>query len=289
MKFKLLFKNFKNNFIMKKLEKLFVLMTVISIVTMLGSCNRDEDEVQNFVAKTEIADYLNLVDAFSFETEEEITNTDDGLKSAELVSCLTVTIHENENGEFWPRSWTLDYGTENCTCLLGNTKRGKINVKISDWWRNEGSLKEITFEDFYMNDNKMEGIKTILNTGLNENGNLTFTKKVSDAKITNTDGLTITWSCEKQSEQIEGGATTLFADNVWAVTGAGSGINLDEKAFTMKITSALIYKTGCFYPVSGTVEIETEGESVKTIDYGTGDCDNKANVTVGDVTETIEL
>jgi len=274
---------------MKKVRKFLALMTAISVVIMFSSCNKDEDAVHNFVAKTEIADYLNLVDVFSFETEEEITNTDDALKSAELVSCLKVTIHENENGEFWPRSWTLDYGTENCTCLSGNTKRGKINVKISNWWLNEGSLKEITFEDFYMNDNKMEGKKTILNTGLNENGNLSFIKKVTDAKITNADGLTMTWNCEKQSELIDGGETLLFADNVWSVTGTGSGINLDEKAFTMKIISALIYKTGCFYPVSGTVEIETEGEPVKTIDYGTGDCDNKANVTVVDVTETIEL
>jgi hypothetical protein len=274
---------------MKKVGKFFVLTTAISVITMFSSCNKNEDAVQDIVAKTETTDYLNLVDAFSFETEEEITNSDDDLKSAELLSCLTVTIHQNENGEFWPRSWTLDYGTENCTCFLGNTKRGKINVKISDWWRNEGSLKEITFEDFYMNDNKMEGIKTILNTGLNENGNLTFTKKITNAKITNTDGLTISWNCEQQSEQIEGGTTVLFADDVWEVTGGGSGVNLDEKAFKMKITSALIYKTGCFYPISGTVEIEIEGEPVKTIDYGTGDCDNKATVTVGDVTETIEL
>ena len=283
---------------MKKVGKLFVLMTAISVINMFSSCNKDESAPTSapFVkipppslAKTEITDYLNLVDVFSLETEEEITNTDDALKSAELESCLTVTIHENENGEFWPRSWTLDYGTENCTCFTGNTKRGKINVKISDWWLNEGSLKEITFEDFYMNDNKMEGIKTILNTGLNENGNMTFTKKVTDAKITNTDGLTIIWNCEKQSEQIEGGETLLFADNVWSVTGSGFGINLDEKAFTMKITSALIYKTGCFYPVSGIVEIETEGEAVKNIDYGTGNCDYLATVTIGRVTETIEL
>jgi hypothetical protein len=274
---------------MKKEGKIFILITVISGITMFSSCNKDEDAIQNFVAKTEITDYLNLVDVFTLATEEEITSIDDGLKSAELVSCLTVTIHENENGEFWPRNWILDYGTENCTCLPGNTRRGKISVYISDWWRNEGSLKEITYEDFYMNDNKMEGIKTIMNTGLNGNGNLTFTKKVTDAKITNTEGLTIFWNSERQSEQIEGGETILFADNVWAVTGSGSGINLDEKAFAMKIISPLIYKTGCFYAVSGTIEIETEGESVKTIDYGTGDCDNKVKVTVGDVTETIEL
>ena len=275
---------------MKKVRKLLVLMMVISGTFIFYSCNKNEVESEILVNKTELSDYLSLVDGFSLATEEEITSGEnDGLKSAELLSCLNVTIHKNENNEFWPRSWTLDYGNENCTFFSGNTKRGKIHVSLSDLWRNEGSLREITFEDFYMNDNKMEGVKTILNTGKNENGNLTFTKKVAAAKITNPDGLTISWNCEKQSELIEGGATFLFADDVWAVTGEGSGVNMDEKQFTMKIISALIYKNGCFYPVSGTVEIETDREALKTIDYGTGDCDNVATVTTGDVTEIIKL
>jgi hypothetical protein len=275
---------------MKNVRKLLVFMMVIFGITVFNSCNKNEIETEKLVLKTENSDYLGMVDIFSLATEEEITSGEnDGLKSAELLSCLTVTIHENENNEFWPRSWTLDYGTENCECFSGNTKRGKINVTLSDWWRNEGSFREITFEDFYMNDNKLEGVKTILNTGKNESGNLTFTKKVTNAKLTNTDGLSISWNCEKQSEQIEGGTTILFADDVWSVTGTGVGVNLDEKQFTMKITSALIYKNGCFYPLSGTVEIVTDGEPLKIIDYGTGDCDNIASVTTGEVTEIIEL
>ena len=140
-----------------------------------------------------------------------------------------------------------------------------------------------------MNDNKMEGVKTILNTGLNENGNLTFTKKVRDAKITYPDESTITWACEKFSEQVSGGESILFADDMWSVTGSGSGVNLDGKSYTMEITSALIYKNGCFYPLSGVVEIAAEGEELKVINYGDGECDNIVTVTVGEVTEEISL
>ncbi len=57
----------------------------------------------------------------------------------------------------------------------------------------------------------------------------------------------------------------------------------------MSITTPLIYKRGCFYPVSGTISIETDGEETKTIDYGDGECDNLITVTIGDVTEEIEL
>lgn len=273
---------------MKKLRQLGLLIAVFVGLGLLNSCSK-EDVSDNLMVKTSAKDYVHIIDAFSLSAEEEVTSNDEGLKSATLVDCLTVTIHENEDGEFWPRSWTLDYGTENCESFLGNKKRGMIHVSLSDWWKNEGSLKEITFEDFYLNDNKMEGVKTNLNTGVNENGNLTFTKTVSNAKLTYPDESAMTWSCEKFSEQIEGGETLLFADDVWSVTGGGSGVNLDNKAYTMKITSALIYNNGCFYPVSGVVEITTEGEELEIIDYGTGECDNKATVTVGDVSEVIEL
>lgn len=275
---------------MKKTRKLFMLFTAVAGILVFTACNKSEVEQENVTLKTTTLDYINIVNSLALPTEEEITSGDnDELKSAEILDCLTVTVHENENGEFWPRSWTLDYGTENCTCYFGNSKRGKINVTLSDWWRNEGSLREITFEDYYFNDNKLEGTKTILNTGLNESGNLTFTKNVNDAKLTYTDGSAITWNCEKYSELIEGGDTFVFADDVWSVTGSGSGVDLDGNAYTMEVTSPLIYHNGCFYPVSGVVHVVTEGEDTKVIDYGDGECDNIIFVTQGDVTETVEI
>jgi hypothetical protein len=274
---------------MKNFRKLLGLFLVAAGLFVFNSCDKEETVENVVIAKTTTTDYINMFNAFSLSTVEEATSNDEGLKSATLADCVTVTIHENEDGEFWPRSWTFDYGTENCESFLGNNKRGMVDVSVSDWWKNEGSLKEITFEDFYMNDNKMEGVKTTLNTGLNESGNLTFTKTVADAKLTYTDESTITWACEKFSEQVEGGATLLFADDVWSVTGKGSGVDLDGNSYTMDITSALIYNNGCFYPVSGVVEIATEGQDLKVINYGEGECDNIITVTVGDITEIVEL
>ncbi len=275
---------------MKNLKKLSILILVVTSLSLLNSCNKDEIVADNVIVKTTVTDYITMINSFSLTTVEELsTGDEDGLKSATISDCLTVTVHENEDGEFWPRNWTFDYGTENCESVFGNEKRGMIHVSLSDWWKNEGSFREITFEDFYINDNKMEGVKTILNIGLNENGNLSFTKKVTDAKLTYADGTSMTWACEKLSEQVEGAETILFADNVWSVTGTGSGVDLDGNNYTMQITSALIYKNGCFYPVSGIVEISTEGQELKVINYGDGECDNIITVTVGDVTETVEL
>lgn len=275
---------------MKKTGKLFIPALVLAGMFMFSSCNKEEVAPETEITKTSVSDYIKVASSFSLATEEEVTSGEDnGLKSAELFDCLNVTIHENENGEFWPRSWTLDYGAENCECFFGNMRRGKIHVTLSDWWRREGSLREITFDNYYFNDNKIEGTKTIFNTGENENGHLTFTKKVIDAKVIYPDETEMSWESEKYSELVEGNETFLFADDVWAVTGGGSGVNLDGKNFTATITTPLIYKNRCFHPVSGVLEIAVDGEELKIIDYGDGECDFEATVTVGDQSETIEL
>jgi hypothetical protein len=275
---------------MKKTEKLFITALILAGLFIFSSCNKEEVTPDDGITKTSVSDYIKIASSFSLATEEEATSGEnDGLKSAELFDCMNVTVHENETGGFWPRSWTLDYGNENCECFFGSMRRGKIHVSLSDWWRNEGSLREIAFEDYYFNDNKIEGTKTILNTGESENGHLTFTKKVMDAKVLYPDETEMSWESEKFSELIEGNETFRFADDVWAVTGGGSGVNLDGKNFTTTITSPLIYKNRCFYPVSGIMEIAVEGEELKTVDYGDGECDYEATVTVGDQPETIEL
>lgn len=276
---------------MKYLTKILAISVAVAAFAGLNSCNKTDDSASiSEVSKTTITDYANLITAFASDFDDELISTDDsGLKSASLTSCFTVTVDKNADGAFYPRVWTVDYQGGNCTLFSGNTKSGKIHVSLSDFWKNEGSLKTVTFEDYFFNGNKMEGTKTILNTGLNERGNLTFTKKVKDAKVTYADESSISWECDKQSEMTGGASTFLFADDVWSVTGSGKGVNPDKKNYTLTITSPLIYKNGCFYPVSGTVSIETEGEDLQTINYGTGDCDNLATTTAGGVSTEIKL
>lgn len=261
------------------------------------SCSKVDDNVNDDTeVKTSTTDYVNLLSSFNLSTVEEATSENaisgdaSELKSAEAtIGCMTIKLESNDDGSFWPRKWSIDFGDENCECACGTTHRGKIHVTLSDWWRHEGSQREITFNNYYFDDNKLEGVKTIKNTGLNDAGNMTFLKKLTDGKITYSDSTSMTWDCEKTSELIEGGDTFLFADDVWSVTGDGSGVNIDGKNFTTTITSPLIYKNKCFYPVSGVVTIEVDGEETVTIDYGNGECDNLVTVTIGDESEEKEL
>lgn len=274
---------------MKKIKNILIIGIIGFGMFTLSSCDKNDNPIAEESDLTTISDYLLASSIFTLPDVEGVTMDEENLKSTSFSECLNITITENENGEFWPLNKTLDFGTENCEDFMGNQRRGIIHISISDWWRNSGSVRQITFEDYYFNDNKLEGTKTITNTGLNENENLTFTKLVEDASITYTDGTSISWNCLRNSELIEGGGTFIFADDVWSVTGSGNGINVDAHAFNVNITSPLIYKNGCFFPVSGIVEIVTEGGNTEIINYGDGECDAQATLTIGGITETIDL
>ncbi len=209
---------------MKSSVKLLFVNLLFVGMKFISSCNNPEMTNNVAAEKTGVNDYINALNALSMATVDEITaGEDNDLKSAQLPDCVTVTNHPNNSDEFWAGSWTSDYGSENCECYSGVTRRGIIHVTLSDRWRNEGSLREFTFEDFYFNDKRLEGVKTCLNTGVNEQGNLTFNKTVSDARLSYDDAAGMSWECEKFGELIQGYETIALADDVWSVAGSGKG------------------------------------------------------------------
>ena len=98
----------------------------------------------------------------------------------------------------------------------------------------------------------------------------------------------MTWECHRQVEMIAGGDTFIARDDEYMVSGSASGINYDGKSFTITITDDLYYKKCGFFPVAGIISVEVDGGSSMTLDYGNGECDNVAQMTLdGDTTESI--
>ena len=262
-------------------------MGFVATALLLTSCEQSTDKLSE-TDDVVIKSIINISDFSNTDDVEEATSTGSFEKTETTDRCFTVTILDNGTDTFWPRSWTLDYGTENCEGINGVTRRGKVHVSISDFWRNEGSLRTITYEDFYVNDVQLAGTKTIENTGLNDAGNMTWTRKMADGKLSFVDGTTSTWNSERFSEQVEGGDTRIFRDNVFLVTGGGSG-NIKGIDYSVTITSPLRYQFGCRFPVSGELSIEVSGAETTVINFGDGECDTTATKTVGEVVTDIVL
>ncbi len=144
-----------------------------------------------------------------------------------------------------------------------------------------GSERIVTFEEFYVNGNHIEGVRTSTN-----NGDGSFSCTLEGGKITTTDGEVITRDSKRLRILISGGDTDERWDDVYEITGSATGM-INEIVYNKVITKALIRSRDCFWITSGTIET-TIGDTLIITDFGDGTCDNIATREIdGEIEEII--
>ena len=275
---------------------LLVMLSIISIT--ISSCKKDSQDndtkdltsvEESAVAGETFSESFTDVSTLSVENDGLFMGTESGFQvmgipEAFSNSCAVVTILPKDNT--WPKTLTVNFG-EGCT-VENITRKGKIIAVFSDRFKNPGAKITVTFENFYVNDHKIEGTKIITNKGKNEAGNLYFTVEVSKSKITTT-GKVFSFSSLNTIEWKEGFASRTHMDDVFSITGSASGTNSKGKEFTITIVKPFIKKVACRFIISGSADIKSGTLPIRTLDYGNGDCDNKATVTVLGVVKEITL
>ncbi len=270
------------------------------------SCKRDKDTTldlgttstqDNGAAENVFADIKRVVEEAA-DDEGQSSKLAGGTKSGSYTfgNCATVSITPAWVDTTWPKVMEIDFGTTNCTGVYGINRRGKLIVTLTDHYRDQGSILTIQPQDYYVNDVKVEGTKTIANHGYNANNNLEFEVEVVNGKLTYTDGSTTTWQTTRTNEWIEGDSTTLFThgvpgicDDVYLITGSASGVSRQGNNYTVNITSPLRKEICCRWIVSGTLEVAPSGLAVRYVDFGTGLCDNKATVTINNTSFIVAM
>ncbi|MFM7022447.1 MAG: hypothetical protein ACKOXB_05675 [Flavobacteriales bacterium] len=172
----------------------------------------------------------------------------------------------------------VDFGSNNCLCADQKYRRGKIIIKaLSDknWAR-------AYTENFYVNDNLIEGNRTITRSSLLE---VTVS---GDTKVTFGDTAAISESFNRSILFSEGVLTNDPNDDVFSITGTTSGI-CKKGPYTTKILSPLKRKRNCTNIVSGVLEIALEKKAKRLIDFGNGECDNVVTLSIGNYSKIIAL
>jgi len=205
----------------------------------------------------------------------------------ESGTCPVITTDRPPDAK-WRKTVTIDYG-EGCTGFYDNTRSGKIIIVITAPRLTPGSVKTVTFDNYFINGIKVEGTKKIENMGYNDNQNLVFSVTLTDGKLTLPDGRTIKRSFERRREWIAGLDTKNIWDDEFLITGTTTGVNIKGLAYTNTIITALHSKRACKFIVSGIVKIEREGMEMMDLNYGEGECDAIAVVTRGDESKEIIL
>ena len=281
----------KKNF----LKHAFVLMLGTSI---LVSCKKDQlsDEESELTTSED--------HSFTESTFNDVGNiADEAASMGDLISYKTssetdallglcVKVSRDTVSESPTKILTVDFGSVNCVCKDGRSRRGKIIVKHTGQYLDSGATKIVTFDNYFVNDNQVTGTRTVINNGHNTSNNLNWTIIEQGSIVLVSGAGKISWDSYRNRELIAGESTLELSDNEYSITGKASGVNAKNLAYTANITSPLIRKMtlGCRkHFVKGTIVMTPSGKLARTIDFGNGECDNLATVSINGKSKQITL
>jgi hypothetical protein len=199
------------------------------------------------------------------------------MEEAGLGTCAVVT-HDVET-----KTITIDYG-DGCVGRLGNTVKGKIVIEYTDRRYVPGAKRIITFVDFYFNEIKVEGTRTIENTTTSDQ-EIEFTVTLEGGKLDFGNGVFATRDAEwVRTWYVGQGQVTL--------SGGASGVNINGIDYTVSVDAndPLTFSRECLQllPISGVKLIEV-GDREASIDYGDGECDRIVEITINGKTIVKEI
>ncbi len=255
----------------------FSLFGLVVSLLLFSACRREENTDWSYSADNSTAD-----EAFQ-DIYKNANTIGEGNESDFRNGCVVITRTAARAGQF-PDTLTVDFGAA-CVGRDGRTRSGVLNIIMTAPWRDVGSVTTITTNNYVVNGFAISGIKTITRQGLNVAGNPVHNIVVTNASITNPQGETATWNCNRTVEMIAG-QTTNFAshgvtgvtDDVFSITGTASGTSRNGTNYTANTTEALIRRMDCRWITDGVVELTPNGGDARTIDFGDGTCDNQATV-----------
>jgi hypothetical protein len=264
-----------------KTGKISLTAAFLFVVLIMGCDKNDTAITQELIDETAFAENVfaqlsaDVEDAVPFDA---VSNGRGGFGGFGFGfgNCMTRTV-ESPDGEDFPKTITIEYDDQ-CSSGFGNVvKSGKVIITLTGPRNMVGSQRIVTFEDFSINGNMITGTKTYTN-----NGNGQCSVSLENGQILTKDGDVIVRESTKTRTLIAGGDTEDRNDDVYEVNGEIIGVIIDsetnaEISYTKVIDSEnpLIIKKDCFWITQGSVTT-TIGDTVSTLDFGNGECDNLA-------------
>lgn len=267
---------------------LFFAASLLVLGSFTTSCKKD-DLTDPMVSVMQDDDQTaELFDETVKEVDELTMTSTPSKSSAEFAYALnsgsgTRTIETSFSGDTTIKTITftdfVNGNNEN-----GHIKNGVIIIKILGGPLQATFKRIILLQNFTIDGIKIEGRKEI-----NKTGDYTYSVALTNGKVTFTDGTTYTRECTRTRTWVEGYATPYnIWDDIFSIEGEATGVNRKGNAYTHTITNALVIKNACRWIVQGTIEL-VAGDKTAMLDYGNGECDYFATITINGEVKEIRL
>jgi len=281
----------------------FLLFAALFSITFFIGCSTNESvdlpstsntiQTDDVIANSEIdasLDDVTIIAEDQFSVQQSLTARTSGPVMSMMPLCATITTVLT-NDIF---TKTIDFGTVGCTLPNGNVVKGKIIISFSKNFQIPTRTISYTLEGFYHNGKLIEGNKTITHelkgTALLAALHPVTTHSI-DMKITFADGKVYSRIGTRVREMTVGFDTMgNWEDNVLLVWGYNITTFPNGEKYTFTITTPLRIAMSCKmpFPVKGIITI-VKNDAQAVLDYGNGDCDKLATVTINGITKEITL
>ena len=269
---------------------IFKCSIILLVVLGFNACTKDTDddsdyEVNSTFMEHEMSQTSNFADE-AYQTGNIESGFTGGQVEVRGGGCATVT----KDTLSTPKTITIDFGPTNCLCKDGRYRRGKILVSYEGKYKEAGSVHTITFDGYYVNDNHIEGSKTVTNIGPDAQGRIQYAITES-IKITMANGKYFERSSSRTRTWVKGYDTPTKADDEYKITGTNTTSNSKGYGFNAEITTPLLVSADCDNIKAG-IAVLVPKNPVKpqiSIDFGDGTCDDLATVTINGKTHIIHL
>jgi len=187
-----------------------------------------------------------------------------------LGPCVTITVTPNDST--YPKTVTIDYG-DGCLCRDGKFRKGAIILHYTKPLRRPGAELTITLRDYFVNRAHIEGKKIIKNQST---ATVTqYSVAVIDGKVTWPNGRGFMYEKVKVVTQVRGNETITVRDDVYSIEGRSKTTYANGVTVNKNTESPLIKPVACNWIVKGVLKIKINSREL-FLDFGNGECDNKA-------------
>ncbi len=238
-------------------------------LSFLASCVKERD---HDIQAAEDATFALWVydNAINIANEASILNTGDTLY---LTTGYCGTVTQN------PNQIVVNFDTVNCLCIDGRTRRGNFTIDYTGNYGDSNQTRTITFQDYYVNDHRINGTEII--TGLG--GTKPAYQVEIDGVIDVLDTLgAITYKAEMVRTWEAGSGTVQWSDDLYSLDGSGQGINNLGNNYAFNTLEPIQKRMPivCRFFAAGILEVQPQGRTFRSIDFGEGDCNETAIVTI---------
>ena len=278
---------------LKRVSKRSLLAIALLIIASNYGCKKEKDlsDMEDFQSTSQDIGQVESIgsDVDNMTSQIARTGTFDQSNPSDanhdqfnFLSCATVT-HDSINHVI-----TYDFHS-GCTSADGKVRAGKVIVNYTGTGHfDPGSSWVVTFDSFYVNTRHVEGTRSVVNNGFNTDNNMNWTITATNMRITRADGTWRTWNSVRNREMVAGYGDTDWQNDDYLINGTADGTNSNGDAVNCVLTD-LRREHDCHWITSGTLQITPGSRPVRTIDFGSGTCDDQATVTKNGVSRTITL